>query len=104
MDDRVWAEWPDDGGTVYVETFAPCLRDVEFLPACHVRDVVIYSFYSEQLARRSLAWVRRRLPQAGLMARRVPLRLADATDVREYRRHLCAARREVGAFAPAGGG
>lgn len=98
MNDCVVAARPDDGGIVYVETFAPCLREVEFLPACRVRDVAIYSFYSEPLARWSLAWVRRRLPQAGLLVRRVPLRLADAADAREYRRHLSAARREAAAF------
>jgi len=104
MDERVLASWPNEGGVVYVETFAPCLRDVEFLPACRVRDVALYSFYSEHLARRSLAWVRRRLPQAGLTVRRTPLRLADATDAREYHRHLRAARREAGAFLkPVGG-
>jgi len=103
MNDRVGADWPADGGTVYVELFTPCLRDVEFLPACHVRDVAIYSFYSERVARRSLAWVRRGLPQAGLVVRRVPLHLADAADARAYRRHLCAARREAGVFVTAAG-
>ena len=98
MDDRVGSRWPREGGTVYVETFAPCLRDVEFLPARRVREVTLYAFYSEDLARCSLAWIRRRYPQTALVVRRVPLELSRPADAGEFRDHLRAARREALAF------
>jgi hypothetical protein len=98
MDDVADGGGAVDDRTVYVEMFGPCLRDVEFLPGRRLRNLCFHLFYSEDLARASLAHLRRRFPQARLEERRIPLNLNQARDLDEYGRHVAAARTESRCF------